>query len=62
MMSKKWMDTLPPDLQKIVRDNGSKVTTEITPWVKEFFAEQDKICGSQRRQGLAAAGRRVRRR
>ena len=37
------MDTLPPDLQKVVRDSGDKVTAEITPCVKEFFAAQDKI-------------------
>ena len=42
VMSKKWMDTLPPDLQKVVRDAGAKVTAEITPFVKEFFAEQVK--------------------
>ncbi len=43
MMSKKWMDTLPPDLQKVIDDAGAKVTAEITPYVKEFFAEQTKI-------------------
>ena len=43
MMSKKWMDTLPPDLQKVVRDSGKKVTAEITPWVKEFFSAQEKM-------------------
>jgi TRAP-type C4-dicarboxylate transport system substrate-binding protein len=43
VMSKKWMDTLPPDLQKVVRDSGKKVTAEITPWVKDFFAAQEKI-------------------
>lgn len=43
MVSKKWMDTLPPDLQKVVRDSGAKVTAEITPYVKDFFAEQNKI-------------------
>lgn len=43
VMSKKWMDTLPPDLQKVVSDAGAKVTAEITPYVKEFFAEQVKI-------------------
>jgi TRAP-type C4-dicarboxylate transport system substrate-binding protein len=43
MMSKKWMDTLPADLQKVVRDSGSKITAEITPWVKDFFAEQERI-------------------
>jgi TRAP-type C4-dicarboxylate transport system substrate-binding protein len=43
VMSKKWMDSLPPDLQKVVRDAGSKVTAEITPFVRDFFAEQEKI-------------------
>lgn len=43
MVSKKWLDTLPPDLQKVVRDSGAKVTAEITPYVKDFFAEQEKI-------------------
>jgi TRAP-type C4-dicarboxylate transport system substrate-binding protein len=42
-MSKKWMDTLPPDLQKIIDDDGDKVTQEITPYVKDFFNEQAKI-------------------
>ena len=42
VMSKKWMDTLPPDLQKVVDDAGAKVTAEITPFVKDFFAEQDQ--------------------
>ena len=37
------MDTLPADLQKVVRDSGNKVTAEITPWVKDFFAAQEKI-------------------
>jgi TRAP-type C4-dicarboxylate transport system substrate-binding protein len=43
VMSKKWMDTLPPDLQKIIVDDADKVTKEITPYVKEFFAAQEKI-------------------
>jgi TRAP-type C4-dicarboxylate transport system substrate-binding protein len=43
VMSKKWMDSLPADLQKVVRDSGSKITAEITPWVKDFFAEQEKV-------------------
>ena len=47
VMSKKWMDTLPPDLQKVVRDSGDKVTAEITPYVKEFFAEQIKVWGTR---------------
>ena len=47
VMSKKWLATLPPDLQKIVRDDGAKVTTEIVPFVKEFFAKQAKIWKSK---------------
>jgi TRAP-type C4-dicarboxylate transport system substrate-binding protein len=47
MMSKKWMDTLPPDLQKVVHDAGTKVTAEITPFVKKFFADQIKIFESK---------------
>jgi TRAP-type C4-dicarboxylate transport system substrate-binding protein len=43
VMSKKWMDSLPADLQKIVRDDAAKVTKEITPYVRDFFAEQTKI-------------------
>jgi TRAP-type C4-dicarboxylate transport system substrate-binding protein len=43
VMSKKWMDSLPADLQKVVRDAGAKVTAEITPFVRDFFAEQKKI-------------------
>jgi len=43
MLSKRWLDTLPPDLQKIVYDDAAKVTSEITPFVKEFVAAQDKI-------------------
>jgi TRAP-type transport system periplasmic protein len=43
VMSKKWMDALPADLQKVVRESGKKVTAEITPWVKDFFAAQEKI-------------------
>ena len=50
VMSKKWMDTLPPDLQKVVRDAGDKVTAEISPFVKEFFAEQIKIWTTTRRR------------
>jgi TRAP-type C4-dicarboxylate transport system substrate-binding protein len=43
IMSKRWLDTLPPDLQKIIYDDGAKVTNEITPFVKEFWAAQNKV-------------------
>jgi TRAP-type C4-dicarboxylate transport system substrate-binding protein len=42
-MSKKWLDALPADLQKIVRDDAAKVSQDIVPFVKEFFANQRKI-------------------
>jgi TRAP-type C4-dicarboxylate transport system substrate-binding protein len=42
-MSKKWLDALPADLQKIVRDDASKVSAELFPFVQEFFANQEKI-------------------
>jgi TRAP-type C4-dicarboxylate transport system substrate-binding protein len=41
-MSKKWFDTLPPDLQKIIVDEGQKNATAIAPWVQTFFAAQRK--------------------
>jgi len=40
IVSKRWMDTLPPDLQKIVMDDAAKVTNEITPFVKDFWGKQ----------------------
>jgi len=43
MMSKRWLASLPPDLQKIVRDDAAKVSTEIVPFVKEFFARQRAV-------------------
>ncbi len=47
VMSKRWLATLPPDLQKIVRDNGAKVSKDIIPFVKEFFEKQYDIWKSQ---------------
>jgi TRAP-type C4-dicarboxylate transport system substrate-binding protein len=43
VMSKKWLASLPPDLQKIVRDEASNVSRDIVPFVKEFFAKQRDI-------------------
>jgi TRAP-type C4-dicarboxylate transport system substrate-binding protein len=40
VMSKKWLDGLPPDLQKIVRDDATSVSSGILPFVKQFFAAQ----------------------
>jgi TRAP-type transport system periplasmic protein len=43
VMSRKWLDTLPPDLQKIVRDDAQTVSKEIVPFVQDFFAKQRRI-------------------
>ena len=40
VFSKRWLATLPPDLQKIVHDNGAKTSKEVIPFVKQFFADQ----------------------
>ena len=43
VISKKWLDGLPPDLQKIVRDDAMKVSVGILPFVDQFFDEQTKL-------------------
>jgi TRAP-type transport system periplasmic protein len=43
VMSKKWLATLPPELQKIVRDDAAKVSQDVIPFVKEFFAKQRDV-------------------
>ena len=40
VMNKKWLEDLPADLQKIVRDDATTVTTGILPFVKDFYAAQ----------------------
>jgi TRAP-type transport system periplasmic protein len=47
VLSKKWVDGLPPDLQKIVRDDAAKVSHDIVPFVYQFYDEQKKIWVSQ---------------
>ena len=43
VLSKKWVDGLPPDLQKIVRDDATKISTDIVPFVNQFFDAQEKL-------------------
>jgi TRAP-type C4-dicarboxylate transport system substrate-binding protein len=43
MISKKWLDGLPPDLQKIVRDDAMKISVDILPYVDQFFDAQIKV-------------------
>lgn len=47
ILSKRWLDTLPADLQKIIYDDAAKVTNEITPFVKQFWAAQNKVWGEK---------------
>ena len=42
-MSKKWFDALPPDLQKIVRDDADSVSRGILPWQLTEIEAQRKI-------------------
>ena len=41
--SKKWFEALPPDLQKIVRDDAQKVALDINPWEAKFFEGQRQV-------------------
>ena len=43
VMSKKWLDALPADLQKVVRDDAMVVSKDIVPFVNDFFAAQRKV-------------------
>ena len=43
VMSKKWLDSLPPILQKIVRDDATATSAGIVPFVKDFFATSYKV-------------------
>jgi TRAP-type C4-dicarboxylate transport system substrate-binding protein len=43
VLSKKWVDGLPADLQKIVRDDAMKTSIDIMPYVDEFFDQQRQI-------------------
>jgi TRAP-type transport system periplasmic protein len=43
VLSKKWVDGLPPDLQKIVHDDAAKMSNDIVPFVIQFFDAQRKI-------------------
>jgi len=47
VLSKRWLATLPPDLQKIVRDNCAKLNKEILPFVSNFFTQQTAVWKSK---------------
>ena len=42
VMNKKWLEALPPDLQKIVRDDAGATAVSIVPFVNDFFEAQRK--------------------
>jgi TRAP-type C4-dicarboxylate transport system substrate-binding protein len=42
VMSKKWLDSLPSDLQKIIRDDATAVSAGIVPFVKDFYVTSYK--------------------
>jgi TRAP-type C4-dicarboxylate transport system substrate-binding protein len=42
MLSKRWFDGLPPDLQGIVMATGRQAGAEAIPWSLDFLAEQRK--------------------
>src|ERR1700689_598572 len=43
VLSKKWVDGLPADLQKIVVGDAAKVSTDIVPFVHDFFVAQGRL-------------------
>jgi TRAP-type C4-dicarboxylate transport system substrate-binding protein len=43
VLSKRWFDGLPPDLQKIVRDDAAQTSKDIVPFVYQFFDAQTQI-------------------
>jgi TRAP-type C4-dicarboxylate transport system substrate-binding protein len=47
VLSKKWVGGLPPDLQKIVRDDAAKSSKDIVPFVYQFYDEQKEIWKKQ---------------
>jgi TRAP-type transport system periplasmic protein len=47
VLSKKWVDGLPPDLRKIVLDDAAKTSKDIVPFVYKFFDAQVKIWTSE---------------
>jgi TRAP-type C4-dicarboxylate transport system substrate-binding protein len=42
-ISKKWYDSLPPDLQKIIDTDAAKAATEVEPWASDFYEKERKL-------------------
>lgn len=43
IMSKRWFDTLPAELQVMVLATAQETATEVTPWIIDFLARQHKV-------------------
>jgi TRAP-type C4-dicarboxylate transport system substrate-binding protein len=43
VMNAKWVDALPPDLQKTVRDDSAEVSKEIVVFARDFWEAQRKV-------------------
>jgi TRAP-type transport system periplasmic protein len=41
-LSKKWFDTLPEDLQKILDTDADRAAAEVNPWEADFFVKMSK--------------------
>jgi len=41
-ISKKWLATLPPDLQKIIIDDGGRLAYDVSPWGVDFYNGEKK--------------------
>jgi TRAP-type C4-dicarboxylate transport system substrate-binding protein len=42
VLNRKWLESLPADLQKVVRDDAQAVSSGIVPFVDDFYAAQRK--------------------
>jgi TRAP-type transport system periplasmic protein len=47
VMNKKWLEGLPPDLQKIVRDDATTTTAGMLTYIKNFYVAQRKAWTDQ---------------
>jgi TRAP-type C4-dicarboxylate transport system substrate-binding protein len=43
VISKKWLESLPVDLQNVVRDDAVTVSRDIVPFVNDFYGAQRKV-------------------
>jgi TRAP-type C4-dicarboxylate transport system substrate-binding protein len=43
MLSKRWFDSLPADLQGIVMATANQVRGEVIPWSRDFLSQQRKV-------------------